>query len=73
MITLLVWVFVVDSLLFGLVPRVGRFMPTAAMSALVGDTDPDLVSPAAGAAILVVWVSVLALAGLALTARRDVS
>jgi hypothetical protein len=48
-------------------------MPSAAMSALVGDTDPDLVAPAAGAVILIAWVSVLALAGLALTARRDVS
>ena len=72
-ITLLVWIFVVDNRLFGLVPRVGRFMPSAAMSALVGDTDSDLVAPAAGAVILIAWVSVLALAGLALLARRDVS
>ena len=60
-ITLLVWIFVVDSLLFGLVPRVGRFTPTAAMSALVGDDRPTTSSPRQPAgAILVVWVGVLA-------------
>jgi len=72
-IALLAWVFVVDNLLFGLAPSVGRFTPSMAMQALVGDTNSDLVSPAAGAALLVAWAAVLALAGLALTARRDVN
>jgi ABC-type transport system involved in multi-copper enzyme maturation permease subunit len=72
-ITLLSWIFVVDSLLFGLVPSVGRFMPTAAMDALLGDTDSHLVAPAAGALLLVAWAAVLALAGLVLTSRRDVA
>ena len=71
-IVLLAWALVVDGLLFGLAPKVGRFTPTAAMNALLGQTDSDLVSPAAGAAILVAWVAVLAVVGLLLTLRRDV-
>jgi ABC-2 type transport system permease protein len=35
-ITLLAWGFVVDTLLFGLVPSVGRFMPPRASDALAG-------------------------------------
>jgi ABC-2 type transport system permease protein len=35
-ITLLAWGFVVDSLLFGLAPSVGRFMPTRAADAMMG-------------------------------------
>lgn len=70
---LLAWVFIVENLLIGLVPSVGRLTPTAAMSALLGQTNEDLVSPGAGAALLLAWVVVLAAAGIALTARRDVS
>jgi ABC-2 type transport system permease protein len=70
---LLAWVFIVENLLIGLVPTVGRLTPTAAMSALLGQTNEDLVSPGAGAALLLAWVVVLAAAGIALTARRDVS
>ena len=72
-ITLLAWIFVVDNLLFGLVPSVGRFTPTEALNALLGDTDADLVAPAAGAALLVAWAAGLALVGAMLTTRRDVA
>jgi ABC-type transport system involved in multi-copper enzyme maturation permease subunit len=70
---LLAWVFVVDNLLFGLVPSVGRYTPSMATNALVGGTEADLVSPGTGAALLVVWAAVLVGAGIALTARRDVN
>ena len=72
-IALLTWMFVVDGLLFGLAPNVGRFTPTSATDALVGDTDSNLLSPGAGALILVAWVAVLAAVGVVLTARRDVN
>lgn len=71
-ITLLAWGFVVNPLLFGLVPSVGRFMPTYAGDALVGLTTNHLLSPAVGGIVLVGWTAVLAVAGLALTAKRDV-
>jgi ABC-2 type transport system permease protein len=72
-IGLLAWGFVVDNLLFGLVPSVGRFTPTRAQDALIGITAKHLLSPAAGGLVLVAWVLVLALIGLPLIIRRDVT
>ena len=72
-IALLAWDFVVNSLLFGLAPSVGRFMPTPAANALMGLKTTHLLPPAAGGAVLLAWTAVLALAGLALTLRRDVT
>lgn len=72
-ITLLAWGFVVDNLLFGLVPSVGRFMPTRAADALMGLRTQHLLSPGAGAVILIAWAAVLAVIGIALTARRDIN
>jgi ABC-2 type transport system permease protein len=72
-IALLAWDFVVNSLLFGLAPSVGRFMPTPAADALMGLKTTHLLAPAAGGAVLLAWTAVLALAGLAVTLRRDVT
>jgi ABC-2 type transport system permease protein len=71
-ITLLAWGFVVDSLLFGLVPSVGRLMPNYAQDALLGLTTKHLVTPGAGAALLIAWAALLAAIGIALTAKRDI-
>ena len=70
---LLAWGFIVENLLFAFVPSVGRLTPGEAESALTGLTTNHLLSAAAGGVVLVTWVAALALAGLALTARRDVS
>jgi ABC-2 type transport system permease protein len=72
-IGLLAWDFVVNSLLFGLAPSVGRFMPTTAADALMGLKTRHLLPPAAGGAVLLGWTLALALVGLALTLRRDVT
>jgi ABC-2 type transport system permease protein len=72
-ITLLAWGLVVDSLLFGLVPSVGRFVPTRASDALMGLKTQHLLSPGAGAIVLIAWAAALAAGGIALTARRDIS
>jgi ABC-type transport system involved in multi-copper enzyme maturation permease subunit len=72
-IGLLAWDFVVNGLLFGLAPSVGRFMPTTAADAFMGMKTSHLLAPAAGAGVLVGWTVVLALAGLVLTLRRDVN
>jgi ABC-2 type transport system permease protein len=72
-IGLLAWGFIVDNLLFGLVPSVGRFTPTRAQDALLGLKTDHLLTPAAGGLVLVAWVAALALIGLPLVARRDVS
>lgn len=71
-IGLLAWDFVVNALLFGLVPSVGRLMPTTAADALMGLKTAHLLAPAAGGVVLLAWTLVLALAGLVVTLRRDV-
>ncbi|MGD1051196.1 MAG: hypothetical protein ABR947_09015 [Solirubrobacteraceae bacterium] len=72
-ITLLAWGFIVDPLLFGLVPSVGRFMPGEAHNALIGLTTNHLLPAVAGAVVLVGWAVLLAGAGVAMTASRDVA
>jgi ABC-2 type transport system permease protein len=72
-IGLLAWDFVINGVLFGLAPSVGRFMPTLAANALMGLKTPHLLPPAAGGAVLVAWTLTLALAALVLTQRRDVT
>jgi hypothetical protein len=69
---LLAWGFIVENLLFAFVPSVGRFTPGEAQNALGGFTTNHLLPAAAGGGVLIAWVAGLALAGLALTARRDV-
>jgi hypothetical protein len=72
-IGLLAWLFLVENLLFGLAPSVGRYVPSQAQNALMGFTTDHLLSPAAGAAVLLAWTVVLCAAGAVLAARRDVS
>jgi ABC-2 type transport system permease protein len=72
-ITLLAWGFVVDNLLFGLVPSVGRYMPTRASDALTGLKTDHLLSPGVGAVILIAWAVVLAVIGVGLTSQRDIN
>jgi ABC-2 type transport system permease protein len=72
-IALLAMGFVVDNLLFGLVPEVGRFTPTSASDGLVGLTMKHLLPPVGGALVLIGWVALLALIALPLTSRRDIN
>lgn len=71
-IALLAWGFVVDSLLFGLVPAVGRFTPTRAADGLMGLNTRHLLSPGVSAIILVAWALVLTVCGIGLTSQRDI-
>jgi ABC-2 type transport system permease protein len=72
-ITLLAWGLVVDNLLFGLVPSVGRFMPTRASDALMGLRVDHLVSPGVGAITLIAWAGALAVVGIARSVRQDIN
>jgi ABC-2 type transport system permease protein len=72
-ITLLAWGLVVDDLLFGLAPSVGRFTPTRASDALMGLRVDHLLSPGAGAITLIAWVGALTVVGIALSARQDIN
>jgi ABC-2 type transport system permease protein len=72
-IALLAWGLVVDNVLFGLAPSVGRFTPTRASDALMGLRTDHLVSPGAGAVTMIAWVGVLAAVGIALSVRQDIN
>jgi len=72
-ITLFAWALVVDDLLFGLVPSVGRFTPTRAQDALMGLRVDHLVSPGVGAITLIAWSGALAVIGIALSVRQDIN
>jgi ABC-type transport system involved in multi-copper enzyme maturation permease subunit len=72
-ITLLAWGLVVDNLLFGLAPSVGRFMPDRASDALMGLRVQHLLPPAAGAITLIAWAAALAVLGIALSVRQDIN
>jgi ABC-2 type transport system permease protein len=71
-IGVLVWVFVVENLLFGFVPSVGRFTPGRAQDALTGMSAHHLLPAAAGGAMLLAWSLGLLAAGLVTTRARDV-
>ena len=73
LIALLAWALVVDNLLFGLVPSVGRFMPTRASDALIGLRVQRLVSPGVAAITLIAWAGVLAVVGIPLSVRQDIN
>jgi len=72
-VTLLAWGLVVDNLLFGLAPSVGRFMPDRASDALMGLRVEHLLSPGAGAITLIAWAGVLGILGIALSVRQDIN
>jgi ABC-2 type transport system permease protein len=72
-ITLLAWGLVVDDLLFGLVPSVGRFTPTRASDALMGLRVHHLLSPGAGAITLIAWAGALSVVGIARSVRQDIN
>ena len=72
-IALLAWGLVVDNLLFGLAPSVGRFMPTRASDALMGLRVDHLVSPGAGAVTLIAWACALGVLGIARSVRQNIN
>jgi ABC-2 type transport system permease protein len=72
-IGLLAWGFVVENLLFGLVPAVGRFGPVHAGDGFAGLTTDHLLHAAPGAIVLAVWAVAVSAAGVAIAARRDVA
>jgi ABC-2 type transport system permease protein len=71
-ITLLAWGLVVDNLLFGLVPSVGRFVPARAADAMMGLRVDHLLSPGIAAIVLIAWAAALVAIGIALSVRQDI-
>ncbi|HKV69320.1 MAG TPA: hypothetical protein VJN72_14610 [Gaiellales bacterium] len=72
-IGILAWGFVIQNLLFALVPSVGRWTPDQAQNGMMGMTDSHLLAPGLGGGVLVFWTVVLCVAGAVMAARRDVN
>jgi uncharacterized YccA/Bax inhibitor family protein len=72
-ISLLAWGFVVENLVFGFLPKIGRFLPVHASDSMMGHIEDKLLPGNGGTAVVVAWVLILAIAGVALLKKRDVS
>jgi ABC-2 type transport system permease protein len=72
-ISLLAWGFVVENLVFGFLPKFGRFLPAHASDSMMGPIQDKLLPGNAGTAVVVAWVVVLSIIGVMLLKRRDVS
>ena len=70
---LLVWSLFVESIVFALVPSVGRYLPGEAANALTQIGIEHRLAVLPGTLVFVGYVVVLAALGLAVTERRDVS
>jgi ABC-2 type transport system permease protein len=67
------WLLFIENLLVSNVPDAGRFAPGAAAAAIAGRDPDDLLAPAVGALLLVVYTVGLLAAGWLATERRDVA
>ncbi len=72
-IGILAWGFVIQQLLFNLVPSVGRWTPDSAQNGMMGMTDAHLLDPGVGGVVLVGWTILLCAGGAIMAARRDVN
>jgi ABC-2 type transport system permease protein len=75
-IGLLVWLLLVENILVGNVPSVGKFAPAASAGALAGmfsEGSVGLLAPAAGALMLVAYTAIASYIALVTVKRRDLS
>ena len=72
-ISLLAGGFVVENLVFGFLPSIGRFLPVHAQDSMMGLTTQHLLPGDGGVAVLVVWTVALASIGLTMLKGRDVN
>jgi ABC-type transport system involved in multi-copper enzyme maturation permease subunit len=72
-IALLAWGFVVENLVFGLLPSVGRYLPVHAQNSMMGYNTAHYLSSSGGALVLVAWTVVLAAVGMTRLNGRDVN
>jgi ABC-2 type transport system permease protein len=72
-IGVVVWFMVVENIVVGAWPSVGRFFPLASADALTGIDSKDLLTAPQGGMVLLGYVVAFFIAGLVMTRRRDVS
>ena len=74
----LIWIFVAETLLWGLfawrdIDRVAEYLPFRALDAADGVGGDDLLSYGAGVAVSLAWIAAIGTAGIVRTHRRDIS
>jgi ABC-2 type transport system permease protein len=69
----LAWLFVVESIISGLWPRVGQWLPGGAANGLIHTGDGVHLSVAAAIVVTLGYVALLAAAGIVLVRRRDIT
>jgi hypothetical protein len=69
----LIWLLAAEGLLSGLVPDVAKFFPGSAGFAFVGINANDVLTPVAGAAVLIGYAVLAVVAGAVLMQRRDIA
>lgn len=72
-ISVVVWFLLVEGIITSAWPTVGAYLPVGAGSPLRGLQGDELLSATQGGLLLIVYVVVFFLAGLAVTRRRDVT
>lgn len=72
-IALLAWGLVVENLVFGFLPKIGRFLPVHSSDSIMGPIQNKLLPGSAGLVVTVGWGLVLAIVGMSLLRRSDVS
>jgi ABC-type transport system involved in multi-copper enzyme maturation permease subunit len=72
-ISLLAWGFVAENLVFGFLPKIGRYLPVHASDSMMGPIQTQLLPGNVGTVVVVAWTVVLASAGIVMLKRRDVN
>ena len=72
-ISLLAWGFVVENLVFGFLPKIGRFLPVHASDSMMGQIEIKLLPGNVGTLVVVGWAVVLTGIGAWMLRRRDVN
>lgn len=73
LVTALVWLIIGEGLLLGLLPEVGRWLPSGALETATGASSTDVLPVWAGALLLLLgYGAAMTLAAVPVDSRRDV-
>jgi ABC-2 type transport system permease protein len=73
LVGLCAWVLLVENLMISFVPDAGRFLPGASGLAIAGGEADELLAPAVGALLLLLYAAGMSAAGWLATLRRDIA
>lgn len=67
------WTLLVDSILTGVVPEVGKFLPSGAFSGLTNTSGSELLDPPIGGLVLLGYAALFVAGGAIIAQRRDLN